>query len=507
MKWFNIRTVTKKNLQQMKRDPRMIALSIVAPILVTALFGSIFGGDLTHLPLLVINNDKGFDDTIGNEIFDKMAQVQNPEFNYNNITSNPIIAREAVNDNNSQAAIIIPDSFTNDLLLGKQTGIELYISYENPAIANYTITMFQWASNQVMESYFGQSLFSISIVKVYQGPSIPIAPGTIINISLCNVDKGYTKSLLSEDIFDVLDENETADVKNMDSLKKAETLVEGGEARGIIVFSEDFTYDVLTKKEINIDMRLDGAEPQACLALKGVISSSLSEAFGDKFGKNNFNIDEYYYNNPDGTDEPVENITYFTPAILCFIVFFFSFLLTMLSFLRERNQGTMERMLTSPLKKDDVIVGYVLSFSILALIQATSVILTTIFIFDAQIEYNILSLLQAYIIIYIVVIGALGLGIFLSTLAKTEFQILQFIPLVIIPFMLLSGVWAPVETLPDWLKPISSIIPLTYANSAMRDILLRNETFLDVLIPIGILALFAGLMITLGVLKLSKKLK
>ena len=238
-----------------------------------------------------------------------------------------------------------------------------------------------------------------------------------------------------------------------------------------------------------------------------MLSYSLSEAFTDTFDKSTFEIEEYYYNNPDGTDDSVENITYFTPAILCFIVFFFAFMLTMLSFLRERNQGTMERILTSPLKKSEVIVGYILSFSILSLIQATSVILTTIFIFDAQIEYNFLSLLQAYLIIYLVVIGALGLGIFLSTLAKTEFQVLQFVPLIIIPFMLLSGVWAPVETLPDWLQPISAFIPLTYANTAIRDILLRQETILDVPIQLGILVLFAGLMVLLGVLKLSKKLK
>jgi ABC-2 type transport system permease protein len=73
--------------------------------------------------------------------------------------------------------------------------------------------------------------------------------------------------------------------------------------------------------------------------------------------------------------------------------------------------------------------------------------------------------------------------------------------------MLLSGVWSPIETLPDFLRPISLVIPLTYANSAMRDIFLRNATLIDILIPLGILSLSALLMISLGILKLNKTLK
>jgi len=99
------------------------------------------------------------------------------------------------------------------------------------------------------------------------------------------------------------------------------------------------------------------------------------------------------------------------------------------------------------------------------------------------------------------------MGILLSTLAKSEFQATQFIPLVVIPSMLLSGVWAPVETLPIWLRPLSSIIPLTYANNAMRNILIRGQTISDVWFEVGILMIFASLMIFLGIISLNKRLK
>ncbi|TFF95835.1 MAG: hypothetical protein EU544_01900 [Promethearchaeota archaeon] len=504
MKLYNIWTMTKKNLNQMKRDPRMIALSIFAPIIVTALFGSIFGGELNKIEVILINNDEGFDELLSDNMMSTMAL--DPRL-YFNITSDPVEARLAVDNNYSQAAIIFPESFTDRLLTGKPTEVELYISYNNTTTANYIISVFQSSSTQAMEEMFGESLFSISIVSVYDNT---VSPGNLpgqINISLCNPDKGWTKSLLSDDIYDLLEENETLSITTGNDIEEARQKVKIGEARAVIIFPNDFTYKALVSKKLNIEVILDGAEPQACLAITGIINYGLAEAFSEKFDQSMFEIEDYYYNNPDGTDEPVEMITYFTPAILCFIVFFFSFLLTMLSFLRERTQGTMERILTSPLDRGDIILGYVFSFSILAIIQATSVILTTILIFNSQVEYTLFSLLQAYLIIYIVVLGALGLGIFLSTLAKTEFQILQFIPLIIIPFMLLSGVWSPIETLPDWLRPISSLIPLTYSNLAMRDILLRGETIIDVIIPFTIISVFAVVMILLGTLKLSKKLQ
>ncbi len=490
----------------MKRDPRMIALAIIAPMIVTGLFGSVFGGELRHLRVIVINEDKNFNSVLGEKITDAMQiPIPSKPSIWYNVTSERTVAQAAVTNNYSQAAIIYPKEFTEDLLLGKPTEVTLYISYENPALAEYVLGLFEASSTQIMEEYFGNNLLTITVVPLYKG-STGALPSTI-NISLCNLDEGWTDSKFSTVVYEILAENDTVAIEKSNDLKEAESLVKKGDARAIIIFSEDFTYDALTKKKINIEVKLDGAEPQSCLAIKGVISAVLAEAFGDTFDRSSFNVDEYFYNNRDSTGEQVKSITYFTPAILCFVVFFFSFMLTMLSFLRERNQGTMERILTSPLKRSELIIGYVLSFSILALLEATTVLIATIFIFDAQIEFSILALFQAYLIIYLIVFGALGLGIFLSTLAKTEFQIVQFVPLIIMPFMLLSGVWSPIETLPDWLRPLSAIIPLTYSNSGMRDILIRGESLLDILPQIGFLAIFDVVMIALGVLKLNKKLK
>lgn len=505
MKLSNIKAVAVKNLHQIKRDPRMIALSIIAPIVVTALFGSAFGGDLTNLKVYIVNNDENFSDIFANEIIGKIDE--DPKLNLNLSIQDPTLAINNVKNNRSQAAIIFPSSFTYNILLGIGSRVELYLSYLNLNTSNYIQAVFENSLNNVMKVYFKQSQIAVDLIPMYQGSLQPLPP--IINVSISNSDLGWAplRDKLSEIVYDILDEDDTVGLKIVKSVSKNEDKVKSGEIRALIEFPESFTYNALITRTIKININLDGAEPQASSAIVKALSSALSDAFEDEFGISIFDINDNYYNNPDSNDEPVDSITYFTPAIIGFIVFFFAFLLTMLSFLRERKQGTMERILTSPVKRSEIILGYVFSYSLLSLIQATVVILVTIFIFNAQIEFSLINLLQIYLIVYILLLAALGTGIFLSTLAKSEFQIIQFIPLIILPFMLLSGVWAPIETLPAWLRPASSFVPLTYANVAMRNILIRKQSLFDVFIDIGILSIFAGVMILLGIISLNKKLK
>ncbi|HEY0087915.1 MAG TPA: hypothetical protein VGB37_03670, partial [Candidatus Lokiarchaeia archaeon] len=116
MKLSNIKAVAVKNLHQIKRDPRMIALSIIAPIVVTALFGSAFGGDLTNLKVYIVNNDENFSDIFANEIIGKIDE--DPKLNLNLSIQDPTLAINNVKNNRSQAAIIFPSSFTYNILLG-----------------------------------------------------------------------------------------------------------------------------------------------------------------------------------------------------------------------------------------------------------------------------------------------------------------------------------------------------------------------------------------------------
>ncbi|MBA7477733.1 Linearmycin resistance permease protein LnrN [subsurface metagenome] len=189
-----------------------------------------------------------------------------------------------------------------------------------------------------------------------------------------------------------------------------------------------------------------------------------------------------------GLSFPEEGILdYIAPALLATLALFFSFLLTGISFLRERSQGTMERLMASPLSRLDIVVGYLFGFFIFALTQTLIMVLFTIYVLGVN-YYG--DLWQIFVFQIVVITGAVNLGIFISTFARNEFQMVQFIPLIIIPQVFLCGVIWPVEQMPDYLQWLSAVLPLTYAVDGLREIMLAGKSLLDVGFELAVLAGF-----------------
>jgi ABC-2 type transport system permease protein len=187
------------------------------------------------------------------------------------------------------------------------------------------------------------------------------------------------------------------------------------------------------------------------------------------------------YLSPDASQADV-----FAPIFLGLFGYFFVYLLTGISFLRERIGGTLERLLGTPVTRGEIVLGYSLGFSIFAALQT---LLLTLFILNSVVVPEIGPMPSftiglgvgsagspalAFLVALLLSIGAVNLGIFLSTFARTELQILQFIPLVIVPQILLGGVFWPVNRLPDVLHAIAQVLPLTYAVDALREVMLKG---------------------------------
>ncbi|CAI8010735.1 ABC transporter G family member 20 [Geodia barretti] len=139
------------------------------------------------------------------------------------------------------------------------------------------------------------------------------------------------------------------------------------------------------------------------------------------------------------------------PGLLAVFVMFFTFILTGVGFLRERAQGTLERLQTTLVGSFDIMLGYMIGFLIFAIVQTA-----------------------IGAILFLVVTVAVSLGIFISSFANNEFQVIQFIPIVLAPQIFLSGVIIPVEQMPTLFEWISVVLPLTYAVDALREIMLRG---------------------------------
>jgi ABC-2 type transport system permease protein len=183
------------------------------------------------------------------------------------------------------------------------------------------------------------------------------------------------------------------------------------------------------------------------------------------------------------TDDPV---TTFAPAIVAFFAYFFVYILTGVSFLRERTGGTLERLMATPVTRGEVVLGYTLGFGLFATIQVAVLMLWALgslhvgalgplpaFSIGLGIAANGSPIL-AFLVVVLLAVGAVSLGIFLSTFARTELQVIQFIPIVLAPQFLLSGVLFPVSSLPSILQPLVAIMPLNYAVDGLRQVFIRG---------------------------------
>ena len=202
------------------------------------------------------------------------------------------------------------------------------------------------------------------------------------------------------------------------------------------------------------------------------------------------------------TGERPSTISFAAPAMITVFAFLFTFMLTSVAFLRERSSGTLERLLASPITKGEILSGYLLGFLPFATIQATLVLGYAIVILDAQVTG---SLWLVVLVLLLLVIGVVNLGIALSFYARNELQVIQFIPLVLLPQVFLGGLFWPVATLWEPLTWVSVLFPVTHAVHALRRVMLGGATIGDIANDLWSLVAFAAAMIGLGVLVLRRQ--
>jgi ABC-2 type transport system permease protein len=212
---------------------------------------------------------------------------------------------------------------------------------------------------------------------------------------------------------------------------------------------------------------------------------------------------ETVFGSPDA-----DSVDALAPVFIGFFAYFFVFLLTGVSFLRERIGGTLERLLATPVRRGEIVVGYSLGFGLFATIQVAVVMVWSLLDLHigaiGPLPAITLGLavpvagspLLAYAVTLLLALGAVNLAIFLSTFARTELQIIQFIPIVIVPQAFLSGILFPVDTLPSILQPVARVLPLTYAVEGLREVIIKGADLasrtlqLDLLVLAGIAIVF-----------------
>jgi ABC-2 type transport system permease protein len=189
------------------------------------------------------------------------------------------------------------------------------------------------------------------------------------------------------------------------------------------------------------------------------------------------------------------------PSLLALIPFIIMFLVTSVTTLRERTSGTLERLLAMPMGKLDFLLGYALAFGLVATVQSALAVGLCVWVLDLTIVGSVWMLM-----VVAVVDAVLGtaLGLFVSAFARTEFQAVQFMPALVIPQLLLCGLFVPRDQLPRTLEVISDVLPLSYAVDAMQHVATSTNTG-DVWGDVLLVAAFAVAGLALGALTLRRQ--
>ncbi|WP_416840035.1 ABC transporter permease [Haloferax sp. DFSO52] len=189
-------------------------------------------------------------------------------------------------------------------------------------------------------------------------------------------------------------------------------------------------------------------------------------------------------------NEVFERPTEVAPVLLAVFVFMLTYILTAIGFLRERQAGTFERVLVSPISRLELVLGYVLGYGLLATALSLVLLGSSIYFFDLEFEHGIALF---FLVEWLGALTALAIGILLSLFAQNEFQVMQFIPLVITPQVILGGTFVPVEELPFFLELLARAMPLTYLIQGMNFVVLDEGTTRDLWVAIVALLFFTEL--------------
>ncbi|WP_416144038.1 ABC transporter permease [Planococcus koreensis] len=235
-------------------------------------------------------------------------------------------------------------------------------------------------------------------------------------------------------------------------------------------------------------------EPSASKALSAQIRTAAMRLAAEPEGRPQEIAAQYIYGSEDTAFFDI-----LSPVLIGFFVFFFVFLISGIGLLKERTSGTLERLMATPIRKGELLAAYLVGFGLFAVVQTIIVVAFSILVLDVVVAGSVWHVILINLALALV---ALSLGILLSTFAATEFQMVQFIPLVVVPQIFFAGIF-PVEGLADWLQAIAKAMPIYYAAEALKAVMYKGLGFDAIKGELAALLAFAAVFITLNLLVLK----
>lgn len=257
---------------------------------------------------------------------------------------------------------------------------------------------------------------------------------------------------------------------------------------------------VMEFKDNELTTTIEGSYTSITSVVTRTVSSALSKYMNDMI-KTNFHI-QPMKTTFDTLHGDINETAFDTmaPMMMGFFIFFFVFVLAGIAFLRERISGTLDRLMVTPIKRIDIVLGYFLGFGIFAVMQTIIIQLFMMYVLNVHVAGNVFLVLLINVIL---AATSLSLGTLLSVFANNELQLIQFLPVVLVPQVLFSGLLSLREA-PIWVTVLSKIFPLTYGADALSGVVTRGEGITSIYLDLLIITGYGVLFIVLNALALKR---
>lgn len=315
---------------------------------------------------------------------------------------------------------------------------------------------------------------------------------------------------LSEQSRDLLDSFVASGYFEVDytvnSYQEVNDMIDSGKAKVGIVFPSDFARDVKRGESAAVQVLVDASDnmvanqAMATASSIGLLKSQevIAERLHIDTSNPPYDIRVRPWYNPDGI-----TAFYIVPGILGILVTLSMVMMTSMSLVRERERGTLEQLIVTPVKSYELMLGKIIPYIFLGYIQITIALLVGVFVFGVPIRGSILEL---YVLTLFFITASLGLGIMISNIAKNQMQAFQMSFFLMLPSILLSGFLFPRDAMPKFIYYLSDVIPLTYYLDIIRGIVLKGIGFSYLIGQVVCLIIFSVLFLTISILKFKKKI-
>jgi ABC-2 type transport system permease protein len=289
-------------------------------------------------------------------------------------------------------------------------------------------------------------------------------------------------------------------VRQVQTESEGHDLLARGQVQFVVNIPENFTRDLLRGDRPALLVEADATDPAATGLALGSLNTQLTNALhNDLKGPLDFlkataspiDLRVHALYNPENNTQ--YNIV---PGLMGVILTMTMIMITGLAITRERERGTMENLLSMPTRPSEVLIGKIVPYILIGYVQVAVILLAAHFLFQVPMHGSIPLLLGVALVF---IAANLAMGITFSTVAKNQLQAMQMTFFVFLPSMLLSGFMFPFRGMPQWAQYVGEVLPLTHFLRIVRGILLKGNGVVDILPELWPIALFATVMMTIGI--------